>query len=155
VESASDRARIEAVLTTWSTCIDRREVDRLREEVLAEDVRIDMGYGVWQGAEAAVAALEGVVSRFEASAHALTNFRFRRDGEEMRCSSYVTAWHWARDAGVDPSRHVADFVTVGVYLDRLRRESRGWRIVEQRVRRLGPSAIAIGTLPDYIRPAAG
>lgn len=144
---------IEAVLHAYCELIDRREPARLASEVFADEVRVDMGYGVWSGAAAASAALQLVVSRFAASAHVLTNIRTQLTGRDARSTSYVTAWHWA-PAESQPAEREADFATVGVYLDRLRRETAGWRILERRFRRLGPSGVAIGRLPAYLRGAA-
>lgn len=142
--------QIEAVLHAYCELIDRREPARLASEVFAQDVRVDMGYGAWLGVAAATAAMQLVVSRFAASAHVLTNVRVQIGEGEAQSSSYVTAWHW-EDTADRRRQRPADFATVGVYLDRLRHEPAGWRITERRFRRLGPSGMAVGRLPGYLR----
>lgn len=149
----TDRMEIEATMRAYSASVDKREPERLALDVFAADARSDMGYGVWEGGERIAAEMAAVVARFERSAHLLANFAIDVDGDLARCTAYVTAWHWAPAAG-RPAERPADFATIGVYIDRLRREPQGWRVIEHRFRRLGPSAIGVGELPGYIRPTS-
>jgi hypothetical protein len=147
----TDREQIEEVLHAYATCIDKGEAEGLAREVFSEDAVVDLGYGAWNGAAEVARQIGEEIDQFDGCAHMLSNLRLELDGDSARSTIYVTAWHWNRDPEADPSRP-ADFTTVGVYIDRLRRESQGWRIVGRRFRRLGPSAIAIGRLPDFIQP---
>ncbi|MGE0065960.1 MAG: nuclear transport factor 2 family protein [Solirubrobacterales bacterium] len=148
----TDREQIEEVLHAYATHIDKGEAQGLVRDVFAADAVVDLGYGVWEGAEEAARQIGGEIELFEGSAHMLSNLTVSLEGDSARSTIYVTAWHWNRGEGnADPERP-ADFVTAGVYIDRLRRDPEGWRVIHRRFRRLGPSAIAIGKLPEFIQP---
>lgn len=150
VQPPTDRELIAETLYAYATCIDKGEPEGMAREVFARDAVVDLGYGVWDGPEEIVRQFAAEIETFDGSAHVLTNMRVDLDGDTASSSIYVTAWHWNKAEGADPGRPV-DFVTVGVYLDKLRREAAGWRIVHRRFRRLGPSAIALGALPAFIQ----
>lgn len=146
----SDHEAIVDVLNAYATHLDKGTPEGLGEEVFTADAVIDLGYGAWEGRDRLVREYASEIEQFGGTAHMLSNHRVHIDGDSARSTVYVTAWHWPKAAeGEQPE---ADFVTIGVYIDRLRRELRGWRIEHRRFRRLGPSAIAIGRFPDFIQP---
>ncbi|WP_052207299.1 nuclear transport factor 2 family protein [Sinomonas humi] len=151
--STQDVLDIQDVLFAYATHLDKRTPEAMADEVFTTDVVIDLGYGAWEGIGKATAEYRREVDLFHGTAHVLTNPRISVDGDTAKSSVYVTAWHWTRGVaeGKEPN---SDFVTVGVYLDRLVRTDGGWRISHRRFRRLGPSAIGIGTLPSFIQPEA-
>lgn len=148
----ADREEIAAVLIHYAYCIDTRQVERL-DEVFSTDVAANYGYGEggeWHGAEQVIAGLGEQVASFEATAHMITNIRIELDGDSAKSSCYVTGWHWVGANAGDPERG-ADFLFTAAYVDDLRRDPAGWRVTRRRVRRLGPSALTLGALPDYMR----
>jgi SnoaL-like domain len=151
VQPPTDRELIAETLNAYATCIDKGEPEGMARDVFAPDAVVDLGYGAWNGPDEIVRQFAAEIETFDGSAHVLTNLRVKLDGDVASSSVYVSAWHWNKAEGADPARPV-DFVTVGVYLDQLRREEAGWRIVHRRFRRLGPSAIALGALPSFIQP---
>ncbi|MBS1889162.1 MAG: nuclear transport factor 2 family protein [Actinobacteria bacterium] len=151
--SSRDRDEISDLLIHYAYCIDTRQTDRLAE-VFAADVVTNYGYGEggeWIGAEMLIAGIGEQVASFEATAHMITNIRISLAGDTASSTCYVTGWHWVKEGDTDPERG-ADFLFTAAYVDDLRRESAGWRISRRRVRRLGPSALTLGSLPDYMRP---
>lgn len=150
-QEPTDREQIADLLNAYATYIDKGEAEGLAREVFSADAVVDLGYGAWDSPEEIVRQFASEIELFEGTAHVLSNLTVKLDGDSARSSIYVTAWHWNREEGADPTRPV-DFVTVGVYLDELRRLQAGWRIVRRRFRRLGPSAIALGSLPPFINP---
>jgi 3-phenylpropionate/cinnamic acid dioxygenase small subunit len=148
----ADRQAISDVLIHYAYCIDTRQTARL-DEVFAADVTTNYGYGdggEWNGAETLIAGIGEQVDSFEATAHMITNIRVSLDGDTATSTCYVTGWHWVKGGDMSPERG-ADFLFTATYVDELRREDEGWRISRRRVRRLGPSALTLGDLPDYMR----
>ncbi|MGC4250205.1 MAG: nuclear transport factor 2 family protein [Sphingobium sp.] len=146
----SDRDEIEEVLHAYATHLDKKTPAALADEVFTHDAVIDLGYGVWEGPERFVKEYSWELEQFDGTAHVLTNFRCQIDGDTASSSIYVTAWHWSKGSAEKERFPTSDFVTIGVYLDKLRRDPQGWRIAHRRFRRLGPSALAIGAMPDFI-----
>lgn len=151
--TATDFLDIQDVLFAYATHLDKRTPEALADEVFTHDVVVDLGYGAWEGAERAVAEYRREVDLFLGTAHVLTNPRVTVEGDTAKSSIYVTAWHWTKGVA-EGEQPEADFVTLGVYLDRLVRTEAGWRIAHRRFRRLGPGAIGIGALPGFIQPDA-
>jgi 3-phenylpropionate/cinnamic acid dioxygenase small subunit len=152
--SHCDIEQIRDLLYHYAFCIDARQVQRLRE-VFSTNVTASYGYGErgeWHGIDELVAGIGAQVDTFEGTAHMISNVRVEFEGERAKSTSYASGWHWMRDSGGDPERP-ADFLFTCVYVDDLRREPLGWRIVRRRVHRLGPSALTVGALPDHMRPA--
>ncbi len=80
--------------------------------------------------------------------HALSNFRIEVDGDTASTSCCCAAWHWL--LGSDESEQ-ADFLFTCRYVDELTRTPAGWRVKRRRIRALGPTALTVGTVPDYLR----
>lgn len=148
----ADRQAISDVLIHYAYCIDTRQIARL-DEVFSADVVTNYGYGdggEWHGAETLIVGIGEQVASFEATAHMITNIRIALDGDTASSTCYVTGWHWVKGGDSDPERG-ADFLFTACYVDEFRLEDVGWRISRRRVRRLGPSALTLGNLPDYMR----
>jgi SnoaL-like domain len=148
-----DRVEIAEIHRFYAYCIDTRQPQRLIE-IFADDVEAHYGYGpdgVWRSAVEVAEGLGAQIETFEASCHLMGNIQVDIDGDVARTSAYVNAWHWLKELAGDSERP-ADFMFCGVYVDDVRREEEGWRIERRRFRRLGPSAIAVGTMPDALRP---
>lgn len=148
----SDREAITDLLIHYAYCIDTRQTERL-DEVFSADVATNYGYGEggeWHGSEQLIAGIGEQVASFEATAHMITNVRISLDGDTASSTCYVTGWHWVKGGDSDAERG-ADFLFTAAYVDDLRREAAGWRVSRRRVRRLGPSALTLGSLPGYMR----
>jgi hypothetical protein len=146
-----EEAAIRDVIHHYSYCLDARHVRQL-PDVFAEDAVVDLGYGTWRGIEQVICEYERILGPFEATAHVVTNVRVDLQ-DQWRASStaYVTAWHWLTDPSASDIRP-ADFMMLALYRDAWRRSDElGWRIQSRRARRLGPSALAVGDLPTYMR----
>lgn len=149
VAQLADREAIRELLAHYCFCIDSRQPERLVDEVFADDAVDDHGLGEWRGREGIRQAFDDVVARFAGTAHALGNIHIELDGDRAKSRAYVTAWHWLTS---DPAVRPADFAVVGAYLDDLRRDPEGWRIVRRRFRPVGSSVLAVGELPDFLLP---
>lgn len=148
----NDRVAINDLLIHYAYCIDTAQPQRL-DEVFSASVEANYGYGdggEWHGVKDLIAGIGAQVETFEGTAHMISNVRVELDGDSARSTCYVHGWHWLKSEAGDPERG-ADFLFTGVYVDDLRREGAGWRIVRRRFRRLGPSALTVGAIPDYMR----
>lgn len=149
----SDREAIRDLLHHYAYCIDTAQPERLRE-IFSPSVTANYGYGdggEWHGIDQLVGGLGAQIETFEGTAHMIGNVCISLDGDRARSTCYVAGWHWVKSRGVDAQRP-ADFLFTGVYVDDLRREPEGWRVIRRRFRRLGPTALTAGVLPDYMRP---
>ncbi len=145
----ADREAIRELLAHYCFLIDSCQPGRMVDEVFTDDAVDDHGLGQWRGREGINAAFDDILTRFAGTAHVLGNIHIELARDEAKSRAYVTAWHWLAP---DPSIHPADFVVVGAYLDRLRRDSAGWRIVHRRFRPVGSSVLAVGELPEFLLP---
>jgi len=151
---SEDAEAIRDLLHHYSFCVDSRRPGRL-DEVFAESVEARYGYGedgVWHGVAAVIDGIEGLLAPLAGTAHMLSNVRVEATGDAATSSAYVSAWHWVEAPG-GPTERPADFLFTCAYLDDLERREEGWRIVRRRLRRLGPTALTAGTMPDHMRPA--
>jgi hypothetical protein len=149
----ADIQAIRDLLHHYAFCIDSRQSERLGE-VFSTSVEAGYGYGeegVWHGLDELIDGIATQIGTFEGSAHMIGNVRVEVDGDLARSTCYVSAWHWVAGSDTDPERG-ADFLLTCVYLDDLKRGTEGWRIVRRRLRRLGPSALTAGRMPDNMRP---
>lgn len=152
-DAYADRFEIADIHRHYAYCIDTRQPRRL-VEIFSDEVEAHYGYGpdgVWRSAAEVVEGIGAQIETFEATCHLMGNIHVDLDGDTARTSAYVNAWHWLREFAGDSERP-ADFMFCGVYVDDVGREERGWRIKRRRFRRLGPSAIAVGTMPEALRP---
>jgi hypothetical protein len=149
----ADRLAIEDLLVLYCTCVDTLDIDRLVTEVFAEDASDNHGMGIWSGRDGLRAAFTELLGRFGGTLHQVANFDIRLDGDTATARSYVTAWHWLQRSGPrTPNGPPADFVAIGAYHDRLRREPAGWRITRRTMCPVGYSVNGVGALPDFMVP---
>lgn len=149
----SDREAIRDLLYHYAYCIDTAQTERLRE-VFSTSVTANYGYGdggEWHSLDELIRGLGAQVETFEGTAHMISNVCISLDGDRARSTCYVSGWHWLKSDGADRERP-ADFLFTGVYVDDLRHEPEGWRVTRRRFRRLGPTAVTTGAIPDYMRP---
>ena len=143
------------LLFLYSECIDTRRFDRLGE-VFSIDAEVDLGFGVWRTLETIVNGYRLLLADVEGTAHAVSNTRVRIHDDRGKSTAYVQAWHWMRREADVSAHRPADFLFVALYLDDLVKEDQvGWRIRRRRARRIGPTALAFGTLPVSMIPTQG
>ena len=127
-QEVSDRLEIQDLVFHYADLIDRRELQRLREEVFTEDVYVD--YSAMGGS---VGSLDETITFLEAaltaelfpnSQHLNANVQVNVDGD--RASGRIMCFN-----AMEMSLHEGGTQTyfLGLwYLDEYRRTRRGWRI---------------------------
>jgi len=155
VRNIIDERDVTDLLFLYSECIDTRRFDRLGE-VFSLDAEVDLGFGVWRTLETIVDGYRRLLADIEGTAHAVSNTRVRINDNRGNSTAYVQAWHWIRREPNIPAHRPADFLFVALYLDDWVKEHQvGWRIRRRRARRIGPTALAFGTLPVSMIPNQG
>ena len=140
---ADDRALILDVWARYSTSIDGRDLAALRT-CFADDAVA----GYWpghqlDGADEIVAFIGGSIGSFRATQHLIGTHSFEfEDDDTARASTYVQAAH-VMDRG---GREVV-VVVGGRYVDRLRREPDGWKLVERRFEPMWTTEAASSVMP--------
>jgi hypothetical protein len=151
--NATDERDVTDLLFLYSECIDTRRFARLGE-VFTADAEVDLGFGVWRSLDTIIGEYERLLADTAGTAHAVSNVRVKVDGDSGRSTAYVHAWHWMFRAGAMPVDQPADFLFVALYRDDLvKLPEVGWRIRSRRARRVGPTALAVGVLPDTMVPS--
>jgi len=95
-------------------------------------------WGEHHGRDAIAERLRGILTRFTATSHHLSNPAIEVDGDRARATSYVYAFH--RLAGTDEPMHYW-----GRWVDELARVDGAWLFTERRV--VGVGAISPGNPP--------
>lgn len=152
--SLSDRLKIAELLARYARCIDTGRPRLLSAEVFAAEVEVDLGQGVWRGADEAARRIAATSDRFAGTLHLLGNSLIEVAGEEATSSCCFVAYHWLTPADGAAPMAPADLVLAGMYEDEHRRTEVGWRITRRRFRRLGSSSVVAGEFPDFLRPQA-
>jgi hypothetical protein len=148
VQELLDREAIRDVLHHYCWCLDSQEPERLAKEFYTDDAIDDHAAVVVEGADKIVQFLRQVCTWSQGHAHVLSNIRIAVDGDTAHAESYFTAWHWLAGTAGRGGERPADFVSVGRYIDDLRRESNGWRVAHRRVETSAPGYTAVGAFPD-------
>jgi hypothetical protein len=148
IEELGDREEIRELLHHYCWCIDSRQPDLLLTEFYTRDAVDDHGAVRLEGPAQIGDFMRQLMVWSEGHAHVLSNVHIELAGDRARARSYVTAWHWlAANAGAGSERP-ADYVSVGMYLDELRREAEGWRVADRRFDTSAPGYTAIGAFPQ-------
>lgn len=150
--SGDDRVAIQELLVHYCFLLDSGRPERIADEIFCADGVDDHGLGEWRGREGLRAGFVKVMEGFAGTAHVLANLHVELAGDTARARSYVTAWHWLPGNASD---RPADLVIVGAYLDDLRRDPQGWRVLRRRFRPVGPSVVGTGTLPAFLQRRPG
>ena len=155
MENVSRERDVVDLLFQYSECIDTRRFDRL-SEIFTADAEVDLGFGVWRSLEEIIGGYQQLLADIEGTAHSISNIRLRLDDASGYSTAYVHAWHWIRRGGSVAVHRPADFLFVALYRDELVKiDEVGWRISRRRARRVGPTALALGSLPDSMIPSQG
>ena len=121
----ADRLEISDLISTYCRAVDRADYPAVRA-VYASD-GVDHHTGFSGSADDYVAWLRERTAGFTGTMHVLGTHIAHVDGDEATAETYGTSHHWGEPAD-DPALNFTSGVR---YLDRLRREPEGWRIVER------------------------
>ncbi len=120
-----DRAAVTDAIHLWSTSIDSRDWQSMRD-LLTDPVHIDYSSnGSLSGdmpAEAWITRLKSLYG-FDATLHMVSNLVIKIDGDRAVCTSYVNAMHFLKDQGRELGAYAC-----GVYIHKLQRAGDRWKI---------------------------
>ena len=153
----SDLEQIRALLSRYASLVDAREPSAIASGAFTPDGSDDHGlYGsVFRGRDAIEAMFRRSNETTEASAHFVADPVIEIDGDVAYGRTYVTGWTWTRDSAVAGNVRPADWVFIGIYVDRFERTGDGWLISQRTVEPLGPGATAAGERPGAYAGSAG
>lgn len=139
----SDLAQIRAPLARSSTLIDGRVPCAIAAGIFTADGVDDHGlYGaMFRGRGEIEAMYHRSNETTEASAHFIGDPVIDIDGDVAFGRTYVTGWTWTRESAGEGNVWPADWVFIGIYLDRFERTADGWLISERIVKPLGPGQL--------------
>ena len=120
-----DRQEIHDLVLRYCSAVDRAD-DRAVRAVYAHD-GVDHHTGFSGTADDYVAWLRERTAVFDGTMHLIGNHRVELFGDHAFAETYGTAMHWGQPFD-DESRN---FSSGFRYLDHLRRDPEGWRIVER------------------------
>ena len=120
-----DRQEIHDLVLRYCSAVDRADYSAVRA-VYAHD-GIDHHTGFSGAADDYVTWLRERTAVFDGTMHLVGNHRVELLGDHAFAETYGTAMHWGRPFD-DPDRN---FTSGFRYLDHLRRDPDGWRIVER------------------------
>ena len=120
-----DRQEIHDLILRYCSAVDRADYTAVRA-VYAHD-GVDHHTGFSGPADEFVAWLRMRTARFEGTMHLVGNHLVELYGDHAFAETYGTAVHW----GIPRDDPAVNFTSGFRYLDHLRREPEGWRIVER------------------------
>jgi SnoaL-like domain len=156
VQELADKQAISDLINHLCHLIDTFQLERMVEDVYAEDGSDDHGGGPVVGRAAIRAWYEDSTKNIAAIAHNIANLVVDVEGDTATARSNVIAWAWTMaNADRGPMRN-ADYALSVVYHDKLTRYPEGWRI-DERVLVANSSktgiahVVALGELPGTQR----
>mgnify|MGYP006266752929 CR=1 FL=1 len=116
-----DRHEIEQLMYRYAKAADQADVEH-QLTVFQDDCRLRVSGSEWvEGTDAIRTMLQGALSRYVRTSHAVTNISIDFAGTDLAyAESLVTAWH----RGVDGK----EWTLHGRYIDTWTRRTRGWKI---------------------------
>lgn len=121
----SDRQEIHDLVLRYCSAVDRADYVTIRD-VYAHD-GVDHHTGFSGSADDYVAWLRERTAVFDGTMHLIGNHRVELFADRAFAETYGTAVHW----GGSPGDETRNFTSGFRYLDHLRRDREGWRIVER------------------------
>lgn len=121
----ADRQAIHDLVLRYCSAVDRADYTAVRG-VYARD-GVDHHTGFSGTADDYVAWLRKRTAVFDGTMHLIGNHRVELYGDHAFAETYGTAVHWGRPTGDETRNFTSGFR----YLDHLRRDPEGWRIVER------------------------
>jgi len=126
IETLLERAAIQSVLDLYATALDNRDWAALDNVFTADASTHYEGMGHFQGRDASVRFISGVLNQCGPTQHLLGNYRVEIDGDTATAKCYLAAIH----AGIGD--YAGQTQTVwGEYRDRLVKTPAGWRIAHR------------------------
>jgi hypothetical protein len=155
VRYLSDLSQIRALLARYATLVDARDPRAIADGAFTQNAIDDHGiYGtVFRGREAIEAMFRHSNETTEASGHFIADPVIEIDGDVAHGRTYVTGWTWTWYSAIAGNVRPADWVFIGIYVDRFERTDEGWLIAERIIEPLGPGATAAGRRPQAYGPA--
>jgi hypothetical protein len=146
VRYLADLHEIRALLARYTSLVDSRNPRAIAEGAFTPDGVDDHNiYGsVFSGRDAIEAMFRRSNETTESSAHFVADPVIEIDGDVAYGRTYVTGWQWFWDSGSAGNVRPADWVFIGIYVDRFERTEEGWLIAERVVEKLGPGSTAAG-----------
>jgi len=120
-----DRQRIHELVLDYCRAIDRADYEGVRAVYAVDGVDHHTGFD--GSADEYVAWLRERTAVFDGTMHLVGNHRVELAGDVAVAETYGTAIHWGTPSD-DPR---VNFTSGFRYLDSLRRDPEGWRIVER------------------------
>lgn len=152
----ADLAEIRALLGRYCARVDARDAGGVADGAFTADAVDDHGiYGsVFRGRHEIEAMFTRSNLTTEASGHFVADPVIEIDGDVAYGHTYVSGLTWTWDSAVAGNVRPADWVFLGVYVDRFERTPEGWLLSERRVEPLGPGrGTAAGLRPRaYAQP---
>lgn len=149
VRYLSDLSQIRELLARYGYLVDARQPRPLVEGAFTVDGVDNHGiYGkVFRGHDEIEAMFRRSNETTEASAHFIADPVIEIDGDVAYGRTYVTGWTWIWDSAPAGNVRPADWVFIGIYVDRFERTADGWLISERIIEPLGAGATAAGRRP--------
>lgn len=120
-----DRQEIHELVLRYCSAIDRADYPAVRG-VYAQD-GVDHHTGFSGSADDYTAWLRERTAAFDGTMHLIGNHRVELHGDHAFAETYGTAVHWGRPSDDETRNFTSGFR----YLDHVRRDPDGWRIVER------------------------
>lgn len=124
-DELADRHEIHDLVLRYCSAVDRADYAAV-QAVYAHD-GVDRHTGFEGGAADYVAWLRERTAVFDGTMHLIGNHRVELFGDHAFAETYGTAVHWGAPADDETRNFTSGFR----YLDHLRRDPEGWRIVER------------------------
>jgi hypothetical protein len=144
-----DRQAVVDVLHLYCTLADSHQMERLVQEVFAEDATDFHGVTTVTGRAALREFYERAVEHIQGSSSFLSNIFVDVQGDKATAESSVIAWGWTYASKPQGPKRPADYAVVSIYRDELSRHPEGWRIDHRVCDWNGISRVAAGAVPDW------
>jgi 3-phenylpropionate/cinnamic acid dioxygenase small subunit len=144
----ADRLAIQELLYRYARMVDFRQW-QLFDQVFAKDATCDYvsSGGIAGGAREVMDWLDRALAPWPTNIHAVTNLEIEFDA--ARTSAKTTCYFVAPMARGEMGKDQVVITNSGLYVDRLRKTTEGWRIAEREMR----MTIMQGSLPEgYVIP---
>jgi 3-phenylpropionate/cinnamic acid dioxygenase small subunit len=148
VAQLEDRLAIEDLYARYAWLQDSKRWEEIADVIFTEDGEWHMGTGeAFIGTERIHEAMS-IQRILEGTAHYITNCQVEVHGDgTATAQAYFQSFHWTKDESEKGAARGVEMVGVGVYLDELRKEADGWKVVKRRRRNLGPGPLGFGAVP--------
>jgi hypothetical protein len=148
VRQLIDRQAVVDVLHLYCTLVDSHQMERLVQEVYAENATNFPGVTTVTGRAALLEWYKNAVKHVQGQLHLLSNIFVDVQGDKATTESSAISWGWMYASKPQGPRRPADWAVVTVYRDELSKYPEGWRIDHRVCDWNGISKVAVGSVPD-------